>query len=283
MRDRILVFAHMMKTAGTSLSKELIGHFGPRMHIVPGGLRMDHDYYDAAGLERDFNKLNGKLSLISGHPMRPYIDFGQKEDSMDWFTFFREPHKRYLSHFLHDYEWTRAFSIKRYRHMREKTIVEWEKIEHYGNYQTKFIAGEANLNKAIDILEQKIKWVGLTEDYDRALCSFRRHFELQDFRYDIQSSNTARVDAEQKQELFETYRDHIHETNRIDQELYDYVKRNIAPRYATDQLDDCSEMSGGSKLLKTLNILRFQINRQRKFKTEEIKIKNIRRYLKRWF
>ena len=44
--NRILVFSHMMKTAGTSLSKQLAAHFGRKMYIVPGGLKMGDDYYD---------------------------------------------------------------------------------------------------------------------------------------------------------------------------------------------------------------------------------------------
>ena len=75
---------------------------------------------------------------------------------MSWFTFFRDPKKRYVSHYLHDFKWTEHFSYPRYKNMKERNIVEWEEVEGYGNYQTKFIAGEDNVDKAIEILETKI-------------------------------------------------------------------------------------------------------------------------------
>jgi len=45
MDKSILVFAHMMKTAGTALTKQLIGYYGAKLHLVPGWLKMDDCYY----------------------------------------------------------------------------------------------------------------------------------------------------------------------------------------------------------------------------------------------
>ncbi|MDZ7755205.1 hypothetical protein [Rhodohalobacter sp.] len=134
---KILVFAHMMKTAGTSLSKQLIGHYGNKMHIVPGGLKMGDDYYSETDFEKDLELFNKNLKIISGHPMRPYIDFGRFEDRMAWFTFFRKPQKRYVSHYLHDFKWTNEFAYRRYQQMKNKSIIEWEKIENYSKLSDK--------------------------------------------------------------------------------------------------------------------------------------------------
>jgi hypothetical protein len=49
--NKILVFSHMMKTAGTSISKQLIAHYGSKMHIVPGGLLMNDDCYNKEGFK----------------------------------------------------------------------------------------------------------------------------------------------------------------------------------------------------------------------------------------
>jgi len=172
--NRLLVFSHMMKTAGTSLSKQLAAHFGRKMHIVPAGLKMDDDYYNKSKLKNDLDLFNQKLKIITGHPMRPYIDFGKEaEQAMSWFTFFREPKKRYVSHYLHDFNWTNNFSFRRYKHMKEKNIVEWEELEGFSNYQTKFLAGEDNVDKAIEILETKFSWLGLTEEYEISMESFK--------------------------------------------------------------------------------------------------------------
>lgn len=48
MDNNILVFAHMMKTAGTALTKQLIAHFEAKLHLVPGGLKMDDCYYSVS-------------------------------------------------------------------------------------------------------------------------------------------------------------------------------------------------------------------------------------------
>jgi hypothetical protein len=87
--NRLLVFAHMMKTAGTSLGKQLIAHYGGAMHIVPGGLKMDDDYYTKTELEHDLKLFIRMLKIITGHPMRPCFDFGKKELSMVYL--FRDP------------------------------------------------------------------------------------------------------------------------------------------------------------------------------------------------
>jgi hypothetical protein len=75
----ILVFAHMAKTAGTSLSKHLIQHFGKAMHIVPGGVKKRYDWYGENELLKDLALFNNRLKIISGHPLRPYKNFGPIE------------------------------------------------------------------------------------------------------------------------------------------------------------------------------------------------------------
>jgi hypothetical protein len=158
--NKILVFSHMMKTAGTSISKQLIAHYGSKMHIVPGGLLMNDDCYNKEGFKNDYKKLHQRLKLISGHPMRPYIDFGEHEKNMAWFTFFREPTKRFVSHYLHDYKWTNHFSLNSHKVMKNSSIIEWDKFYNFSNYQTRFIAGENNFDKAVELLEKKDRMGG---------------------------------------------------------------------------------------------------------------------------
>lgn len=88
--DKIIVFAHMMKTAGTAINKSLIGHFGRKMHMIPGGLKMQDDYYDIENFQDDLKKFKD-LKLIVGHPIRPYMDYGTLENNLVWATIFREP------------------------------------------------------------------------------------------------------------------------------------------------------------------------------------------------
>jgi hypothetical protein len=92
--------------------------------------------------------------------MRPYIDFGEHEKNMAWFTFFREPTKRFVSHYLHDYKWTNHFSLNSHKVMKNSSIIEWDKFYNFSNYQTRFIAGENNFDKAVELLEKKDRMGG---------------------------------------------------------------------------------------------------------------------------
>jgi len=282
---RLLVFAHMMKTAGTSLSKQLIGHFGGKMHIVPGGLSLDDDYYNKTKLEQDLILFNKKLKIITGHPMRPYIDFDKAERRMVWFTFFREPQKRYVSHYLHDFKWSDEFSKKIHKGMKDKSITEWEKLSNYKNYQTRFIAGEDNVDKAIEILENKFSWIGLTEEYEISMQSLKSCFDLNHLHIETTATNTNLADNKTKKEVHEIYSDFIAEMNHNDIRLYEYVKKQIWPKYR--KLANTTEASKSDKskgwVRRELNTVIFQINRQIKVNETEFNLKNLKRFYNRWY
>ena len=276
----------MMKTAGTSLSKQLIAHLGRRMHIVPGGLKMDDDYYDKSKLRNDLDLFNWNLKIITGHPMRPYIDFGEEaEKAMLWFTFFREPKKRYVSHYLHDFKWTNNFSSPRYKYMKDKSIVEWEELEGYANYQTKFLAGEDNVEKAIETLEAKFSWLGLTEEYETSMASFRTRFDLQDLYVITRAANTNLADRDTRQEVHETYSEFITEMNQNDMRLYEYVKNQIWPKYKKLAASSESRKSVKPKgrVRRELNTVVFHINRQIKVNETEVSLRNLKRFYNRWY
>lgn len=284
--NRLLVFAHMMKTAGTSLSKQLIAHFGSKMHIVPGGLKMDDDYYDKLKLRDDLDLFNQKLKIITGHPMRPYIDFGKEvEQVMSWFTFFREPKKRYVSHYLHDFKWTDEFSYKSHKGMKNKSITEWEKLSNYTNYQTRFVAGEDNVDKAIETLETKFSWLGLTEEYETSMSSFKIYFDLHDLYIDPRPTNTNLAGKDTKKEVLESYSEFIAEMNQNDIRLYEYVKNQIWPKYRKLAVNCENNISVKPKgrIRRELNTIFFQINRQIKVNDTEINLKNLRRFYNRWY
>ena len=283
--DKLLVFAHMMKTAGTSLSRELIAHFGARMHIVPGGLKMADDSYGRKDLEADIARFNDKLQLITGHPMRPYIDFGALSNRMKWFAFFREPQKRYVSHFLHDLKWTDNFSYRRYERMKDKSIKEWEKIENYRNYQTRFIAGEENVEKAIDMLENRFCWVGITEEYQKSIQSLNVYFDLNTLNSESRPSNASSVDEETRRSVHEYYSDFIAENNENDIQLYKYVKEKMWPRYRalTAHSEAMQAGKGARRIRRSVNTILFHISRQAKGNKTKFNFKNLGRFYNRWY
>ena len=281
MKD-ILVFSHIMKTAGTALSKQLIQHYGKKVHIVPGGLRLEDNYYDNAQLVRDFKKKNKKLKVLIGHPVRPYIDFDISGHQLKWFTFIRDPQKRYLSHYFHKLYESNLFSHSIYKGMRNNSITEWEKVDKCSNYQCKFIAGKANAQKAIDIIENKFEWVGLTEDYDLAVKSFKSHFGLDDLYVNNEATNQGLVDQSQKNKVILNHSDFIAEMNQQDQILYDYVHKEVWPRYKNKK-PSFNVTEKTNSLSRKFNMIDFQIDRQTKFKPTKITTKNLIRFYKRWY
>ena len=275
--SKIIFFAHMMKTAGTSLTKSMIEHFGPRMHIVPGGLSLDSTPYNPDKLLEDNKKFNHQLRFVTGHLIRPFVDFGTRESEIEWFAFVRNPEKRFVSNYLHDLNWTSYF-----QNNPGKTIVEWEKIRDYSNYQVRFLAGEPNLQKAIDLLHAKVKIVGITEQYDKSICLIKNCFHLDDLFINHKRSNTSLSDKEFRDEVFEEYADFISEANHLDSKLYQYVLDEIWPNQTKMYSTECSK-SGKNWLVRSTNMGRFQIKRYSIYKPTKLKWSNMKRFYKRWY
>ncbi|HET8804198.1 MAG TPA: hypothetical protein VFM72_06430 [Aequorivita sp.] len=187
-----------------------------------------------------------------------------------------------MSHYLYIYALTNHFSYKKYKDKKNDSIIEWERIENNANYQTRFIAGEANFDKAVEILETKMEWVGITEEFENGLCSLKNHLELKKFHYESNVTNRSRSESDRKQEVLHDYSEFIEEKNQIDLKLYDYVKRNIWPKYKVDNFDDCNG-KGKAKIIRSTNMALFQINRQLKYRTIDLNLQNIKRFYNRWY
>jgi hypothetical protein len=281
MKD-ILVFSHMMKTAGTAFSKQLIQYYGKKVHIVHGGLHLSDTKYDNSQLKKDFEKKNKKLKVLIGHPIRPYMNFDIPEHQLKWFTFLRDPQKRYLSHYLHKYNETHSFTHSRYKNMRNNSIIEWEKIDNCSNYQCKFIAGEANAQKAIDIIENKFEWVGLTVDYEKAVDSFKAHFGLDDLYVKKEITNKSVANQNKKNKIKLDYADFILNMNQQDQILYNYVQNEVWPRFK-DKKPSLNIVEKSNSLVRAFNMINFQIDKQTKFRSTKITLRTLKRFYERWY
>jgi hypothetical protein len=267
----------MMKTSGTSLSKMLVGHFGSAMHIVPGGLDLNAELYSEGKLNRDFDIFHEKLRVISGHPVRPFINYGAFEDQLIWVTFLRDPYKRFISHYLHDLNWTVHF-----KNMPDLSLHAWEQNFANGNYQVKFLAGEPNLQKAIDIIHEKIKVVGLTEFNKTSLCIFKTYLGLDNFHIDLSKTNSSLEKATRQKDLIKEEMDFIAEKNQLDRKLYDYILENVWPAQIAEVSDTC-DAEGKPRWIREWNMINFQIKRQMSYGTVKLNWKNAKRFYKRWY
>lgn len=281
MKD-IIVFSHMMKTAGSSLIKSFIEHYGAKVLDVSLGTRLKTNPYDNSSLKRDLIKKNNNVKAIVGHDMRPCVAFDIPGYNFHWITFLREPINRYVSNYFHMYHLKNKFELSHYDSMTAINIIEWEKVDHFSNYQCRFIAGEPNAQKAIDILEEKFDWVGITEEFDAGITSLKAKLGLESLYHSHKKSNPSKTE---KSEIIATkikYADFIEEVNQEDLILYAYVKNNIWPRYKDVSLQNHQKQKS-SHFLRTINTLSYHIDNQLKFKDNKVSLKNLKMFYKRWY
>jgi hypothetical protein len=247
------------------------------MHVVPGGLNLKTDPYNYEKLSHDLKFFDGNLRILSGHPVRPFIGYGHLEKEMKWITFFREPEKRFVSHYFHNLNWSHYYT----KDDVDKSLEHWEKRLNSSNYQVKFIAGEENLQKAIDIVHDKFEWVGITELFNESIDSFKSHFEEYDFYSNDTKSNSSLSQKERVRELFLSQGDFIRQKNELDRKLYDYVKENIWPEQLKSK--SLGEVhSSKSIITRKMNFVRYHLKRHNSFHPSEVNMKNMKRFYKRW-
>lgn len=208
--EKLVAFVHIEKAAGTTITEMLREYFGA-----------DHaDVFalgdDDAFSQKDLNKIRliyPKLKSIAGHRVKPYLEFNEE---ILFYTILRNPIDRTISH---------------YQYLIETSLVEvpdfktWiSKVENQ-NFQTKKIAGEASLEKAINIIDNKFSYIGTLECFDKSIKDLfyilPYKFELKEFK----SQNTAKNNSLKQKILndsasFELLRKH----NSIDIQLYNYIQ-----------------------------------------------------------
>jgi hypothetical protein len=231
-------FVHIEKTAGTTLNHILRRSFGARHCDIRLPLskrrhdRLDRRAFVEANDLRRVRRLYRNLRGIAGHNVKPYGDLPGAFPEIEFFTFLRNPASRFRSHFLnrapgHTYD---AFN-------------HWIGQDWTHNWQTKMIAGEPNAEKAIDLIDSRFGFVGLTERFDESLLLMRHWLREPEFQVEYLSINCisekrrARDAARAKSDM--SYLDsaqvraRIQEANAEDQKVYEFVTSKIYPQQVT--------------------------------------------------
>lgn len=157
-------FVHIEKTAGSTLLSILRGSFGARHCDIRlpldkrGNEGEDHRECVTAANLRSVRRLYRSLRGISGHNVKAYADLHEECPEITFFTYVRDPIKRFLSHFHN-----------RGPGHTPEAFDEWISAAWTNNWQTKMIAGEANADKAIELLKARFGFIGLTEKFDEGL------------------------------------------------------------------------------------------------------------------
>jgi hypothetical protein len=278
----VIVFSHMMKTAGSSLIKSFIGQYGAKVLDVSLGTRLKNKLYDNESLKRDLKRKNNNVKVIVGHDLRPFVKYDVSDYNFHWMTFLRQPIDRYVSNYFHMYHLKNKFELSHYNSMKAINIIEWERVDHFSDYQRRFIAGEPNAQKAIDILEEKFDWVGITEEFDAGITSLKVKLGLESLYHSQKKSNPSKTEKSEINATKIEYADFIEEVNREDLILYTYVKDKIWPRYK-DLSSQNHQKQKSSQFLRSINTLSYHIDNQLKFKDTKISWSSIKQFYDRWY
>ncbi len=209
----MLAYIHIQKTAGQTVRAILRKNFGTRHCDLP----VDSSRINSRAIAW-IRRCYPELEVLSGHAVVPGGVLELYENARV-FTVLREPVARAISH----------YQFNNRRLTDPEPLAEW--VSGNTNRQVRALAGEENLDKAIEFLETRVGFTGLTEQFDESLILFRKwvnhdQFDIGYAPVNIASKNEIRQKIISSESQFAL----IQESNQLDTRLYEYVKSEIYPR-----------------------------------------------------
>lgn len=219
----MLAFAHIQKTAGTTVSRILRRSFGLGHWDVEPWIQGD-DYFDtvySADDHRWVAHLHPSLDSIAGHQVKPFSDVGQICPDIQYFTFLRDPVRRTASHFQH----------MKQRMGYEESFGTWIGNEVMHDVQTRHLCGTDDADHAIAILENRCFFVGLLECFDESMVLLRRKVghERLDIRY-VARNRAPRSEISRSLLQDPEARAKLEAANRADSKVFAYVRDELFPQ-----------------------------------------------------
>lgn len=253
----MIAFCHIPKTAGTSLNLSLRRYFGLKLLAARERKSDQHSYYKLLDMKKDLQVFK-HIRCITGHGLKPWVDFGNYDKNLNWFTFMRDPYKRFVSLYVHQ----QTNNVKE----KKMDLLSWSNTFDRSDGMVKMLAGEKNINKAIDILESKIKFIGLSEYYSLSLQLFINYYGLEGFHHESAGKRMISRDGELAASLLDDrgmYKDCIESNNQLDKQLYQYVLDNVWPKQLSSinldfELSD-KQLSQSENCLQQSKYLGFQL------------------------
>jgi len=249
---------HIEKTAGRTVRAVLLRSFGSgHCEIRTPYAKREPEVDDrrvavTGGDLRKVRRFYRNLRGIAGHNVKAYSDLHVAFPEVRYFTWLRDPVKRYLSHFKNR---SRAYA--------REDFERWADTTWTHDWQTRMIAGEPNAQKAIDLLSGRISFVGLTETFDESLLMLGQWLGEPGFRPEYRPVNQlagkqrARDSAREQADLgyLDTpeVRERLRAINALDQQVYDFALRECQARqraaYVGDLAADVATMRGRNQNL----------------------------------
>ncbi len=218
----MLVFVHINKTGGTTITHILRSTYGLRhCQVEPFHAKWTGPPFSAADLQR-LRKIYPNLKSIAGHRIYGHVDLEPGNMGLRYFTMMRDPLKSCASRFQYKVQVSKKENL---------VFEEWIQRDWTRNHQTKWIAGVDDVNEAIRIIKEKNMFVGLTERYDESMLMLKALL-ANDLNISYKRVNVAR-DNTIKDRLLntESTRQLLIEAQQADLELYNYVREEIYPSF----------------------------------------------------
>ena len=237
MKDRMVLFAHIHKSSGTTLKWIMRNSFGLRhLEIDPlepapafpktalfhpdGGIDRSKSSLrpvDRTDLDRIRKSFPHVISMQS-HNLSPCMDLGNHR----WFTYLRDPRKQVASWYQYLVEVGKRTDL---------SFQDYMKTEFPHERQCKMLSGQPDFAAARSIIAKRNVFCGLTNDFDRTLLLMKKlHIP------ELKPAYTARGIAKKNNIAVDLLNDP--EALRIidaatveDRQLFDYVQKEIYPAY----------------------------------------------------
>jgi hypothetical protein len=160
-----------------------------------------------------------ELKSIAGHCVVPYGDLEEAGFRPRYFTFLREPIERCVSHY--------QFSVQK-DHCRQ-SFERW--LLRHANFQTQILSNTQDASRAIELLDERIGFVGLVERFNESLVLLRHWCEAGEVDVRYRSRNIA-TDNHIKKKLLADPKTvtRIEESHAEDRQLYTYARDVVYPR-----------------------------------------------------
>lgn len=225
-----IAFVHIEKAAGTTFIHILRRNFFLRYLDVRPYSPASNAIFTARDLQLSL-RLNPWLRAFGGHAVRPFGDLAETYPNIRFVTILRDPARRYISQYLYG---NAVLNLK-------LTFDEFLADPRTHDFQTRKIAGEADVARAIQILNQRFLAVGLVERLDQFLMTLTARLQPGKFRGAYEARNVGSYPNEEI-ELFNAHVDAINEVNQADVVLYRHVQKMldetdpIGPRQTAEAL-----------------------------------------------
>jgi hypothetical protein len=218
----MLVFIHINKTGGNTVSHILRSSFGLRhCQVEPWHAQWTGPPFSASDLKR-LRRFYPNLKSIAGHRITGHVDLQANGLEFKYLTFMRDPLKSCASRFQYKVQVSGKKNL---------VFEEWIQQDWTRNHQTKWIAGVAEVDEAIRIIQAKNIFVGLTEHFDESMVLLKSLI-ANDLNISYKRVNVAQKNTIKERLLTtESTRQMLIEAQKADLELYNYIKQELYPTY----------------------------------------------------